>query len=112
MSKLNQFMGADSPPKSIVNRFSGGGVSIASINAYFAEKEILSGALTANTLKTLLSISGAGALKMLTVYTKDATARTLRLKITIDGVVVFDATSNSITAANSGLVAGCWGCWY
>ena len=41
----------------------------------------------------MLTISGAGVLKFAGVQSLDTTSRTLRLKITLDGVVVFDATS-------------------
>lgn len=65
-------------------------------------KLVASGACTANTLKTILSLSGKGVLSLLGVESGDPTSRTHRIKITLDGVVVFDgttaATTNTTTA--------------
>ena len=70
-------------------------------------KEVLSGALTANTLATVLSLTGPGEVPLLTSYTKDATVRTVRTVVIVDGVTVFDSTSASIGTANRGaIVAG------
>ena len=70
-------------------------------------KEVLSGALTANTLATVLSLTGPGEVPLLTSYTKDATARTVRTVVIVDGVTVFDFTSASIGVAKRGaIVAG------
>ena len=106
MSNLSQFIGGSRPPKSIVNISSGGGVLQACPSGTLASsKPILSGALTANTLKTLLTISGAGAIKFLAARSLDATSRTIRLKITLDGVVVYDATSAAMTSDSYGMIA-------
>lgn len=102
MSNLSQFIGGSRPPKTIVNS-SSSGTLLASIGVN--AKSIASGATTADVLKTMLSISGAGAVKFLCLKKVDATPRTLRLKVTIDGVTVFDATSASDTNANYGLLA-------
>lgn len=59
---------------------------------------VLSGACTAGTLKTILSVSGKGALSALVFAQKDATSRTHRIKITIDGTVVFNQTTAASTA--------------
>ncbi len=70
-------------------------------------KEVLSGALTANTPATVLSLTGPGEVPLLTSYTKDATARTVRTVVIVDGVTVFDFTSASIGVAKRGaIVAG------
>ena len=70
-------------------------------------KEVLSGALTANTLATVLSLTGPGEVPLLTSYTKDATARTVRTVVIVDGVTVFDFTSASIGVPKRGaIVAG------
>jgi len=73
----------------------------ADVNA--GAKHILSGALTANTLATVLSITGAGVIGYLSISSIDATARTLRLQVTIDGVVAYDYTSASISSASAGI---------
>lgn len=63
----------------------------------------VSGALTANTLVDLLNESGsAGQIDQLTVCTNDATARTIRIVITVDGTVILDATSASMSSVNTG----------
>lgn len=108
MSNLNQFLsGVQSrSPVSIVNAISTNGWSETIISAPQGVKEILSGALTAATLATLLTVTGQGILNIAAIYNKDATARTLRLQIVIDGVTVFDSTSASIaTAGGRGGVA-------
>lgn len=103
-------LGATRPTASIVNYFSAGGVSANDVNASQSTnaREVLSGALTAATLKTVLSVTGAGSLSYLSAYAKDTTARTVRLVVVADGVTVFDATTNSIAVALRGLIAaGC-----
>lgn len=65
----------------------------------------LSGALTANTLKTMISASAKGTLFIMGVYGVDATSRALRLKITLDGVVAYDSTSTAVArGAGTGLL--------
>ena len=105
MPNISQYIGSNRPPASIINEFSAGGT--ATTGAPFTTspgKQILSGALTANTLATALSITGAGMLMLAGLRTMDATARTVRLKITIDGVSCFDATSSSIAVSADGIV--------
>jgi hypothetical protein len=63
----------------------------------------LSGALTAATLKTMISLTGSGRFTWFSIKTIDATARTMRVKITVDGNSVYDYTSASISAANIGV---------
>lgn len=55
-------------------------------------RQTLSGALTANTYKTVLSVSGAGELNFCALSTVDATSRICSLRITADGVVVYEKT--------------------
>jgi len=62
------------------------------------------GAYTANTLQTVISHTGRGRVNMLTVYTGNTTSRTLRCRITLDGTVVFDATTNAIITSGVGMV--------
>ena len=103
MSNLSQFIGGSRPPKTIVNGCSSGALlSVIGVNG---AKSAASGATTADALKTMLTVSGAGAVKFLWLKKVDTTPRTLRLKVTIDGVAVFDATSASDAAANNGLLA-------
>ena len=112
MSNLNQFLSGvhSRSPISIVQLNSTTGytagdmVAIAGsgLNSRQGAKEILSGALTAATLATALSLTGGGILSFLTIFSVDATARTLRMQITIDGTICFDSTSASLSSANVG----------
>ena len=109
MSTFNQFAGG-AATRAITNAYSGGGVVsgnslAASTNSNMA-KETLSGALTANTLATILSVTGSGEVPFLTGYTKDTTSRTVRLKVVIDGQTpaAFDATSAATTISGAGMV--------
>lgn len=103
------FKTGSGPIATIVNYFSGGGVAFtaASLAASAANncKELLSGAVTANTLVTVLNLSGRGRLNTVTVYTKDVTARTVRCQVVIDGATIFDATSSSVSSLGAGMVA-------
>lgn len=67
---------------------------------------VYSGAMTANTLKTVVSHSGAGVLNLVAIKTSETAVQTLRVKVTLDGVVVVDpgATTSINLAANTGIV--------
>lgn len=101
MSALSQFIGVRAP-SGIIN---GGGTVLAkyygtSTNLIDLEgllKLVLTPALTAGTLVPILTVTTGGTLSFLAVQGIDATSRTHRLKITMDGVVVFDSTSVAIT---------------
>lgn len=67
-------------------------------------RQTLSGALTANTYKTILSVTGQGILKFCAVASFDTTPRTQSLRITIDGVVVCEKSVASISSSNKGIV--------
>jgi hypothetical protein len=109
MSNLSDFIGSEQPTTSIINAWSPGGVA-GMANLHSTQNPIIfttaaSGALTANTYKLMLDISGAGTLAECRAYTASANAQTLGLKVTIDGVDVFDEVTASIAATNTGLVA-------
>jgi hypothetical protein len=104
MSTLSQFAGGAKPPRALVNG-ANGMTPILMLGAGSGQKDVLTGALTANTLSTVLSITGSGVVNLLCAQSVDATSRTHRLKVTIDGVVAFDATSAAIAAANKGIPA-------
>jgi len=92
--------------KTIINAYSVAGWTAQTVNAVSqGEKVVLSGALTANTLATVFSRTG-GPSEFSTLYfkTTDGTARTMRVKITIDGSVAFDFTSASIAGPTLGMV--------
>lgn len=109
MSNAAQFFGGRGAPRptgllngasafKVMNSPTAGFFSGGYINA----KTVLSGATTAGVLKTILSLSGSGVLSLFAMGSADATSRTHRAKITLDGVVIFDATS--IATANTNYV--------
>lgn len=105
----NLFRGSYGPPATIVNAYSAGGVSTSSLGAgpSLNTVEVTAGSAysaSAGTLQTVISHTGRGRLNALAVYAKNATARTIRLQLTIDGTVVFNATSNSISASGTGMM--------
>ena len=107
MSNISQLIGTSNGPISaIVNRFSDGGTnSGGNIGSNSPGKAYASGALTANTLATVLSVTGRGRVNWLCAFAADSTSRTIRLKVTVDGVSIFDATSSAITSPNLGIIA-------
>jgi len=87
----------------ITNLSSGGAAAFANCAV---GRSILSGALTAATLKTLLTVAGSGEFHFLGAYAADTTSRTIRLKVTLDGVVVFDSTCAASTTNAGNLAVG------
>lgn len=100
--------GASKTTTSIVNGFSSGapaGVSQVP-NSDSTCKQTLSGALTAATLKNMITVSGsAGKMPVCAVSTQDVTSRTLRIKVVCDGFTCFDSTSAAIAATTTGISA-------
>lgn len=92
---------------SITNYYSAGSVnstgSIASATTF--AKTTASGALTANTLATVLTVTGAGSCSYLAARAADGTTRTIRLQVIVDGATVFDATTSAAATAGVGLIA-------
>ena len=103
MSTLLQFTGGGAPiPAGVLNgtavlrslvtdAATNGPLTTDALNA----KTVATGALTANTLATILSLTGRGTIDFLACQSVDATSRTHRMKVTLDGVVIFDATSSA-----------------
>jgi hypothetical protein len=102
MSNLSQFFGGGGiKPTAMVH-----GTLPTPVTAHRNENQrpanieaVDSGACTAGTLKTILSVTGRGALTYLDVGVKDTTSRTSRLRVTIDGTVVYDETNSAAAAA-------------
>ncbi len=95
--------GTNKVVNSITNFFSTTGYTAPLISSITGCKVLAVGATTAAVLKTVISITGAGSFQALGVSAVDATSRTIRAKLTLDGVVVFDSTTNAVTALNRGL---------
>lgn len=97
------------PPRAIVNACSVSGGTVTAVMTSVGStnnKLILSGALTAGTLATVLSLSGGGAMPLCFLHGVDATARTLRLQIIVDGTTVFDpGVTASLTSTTTAVVA-------
>ena len=94
-------------PKQIVNLCSSG-ISdwITTGGGHGASSQhLLSAALTANTFKVALQIIGSGELNFIALQALDATARSIRLRVTLDGVVVFDPPATAIAGTGFGLRA-------
>jgi hypothetical protein len=113
MSTMSQFFtssggGVPGVPSSIVNGFSSGNPVasfVGNTTTLYNQISLDSGALTANTLQTVLSITGKGRLGFVGARSGNATSRTIRLKITLDGVVAFDSTTPAFSATNQGIIA-------
>lgn len=64
----------------------------------------LSGAMTANVLKTVVSVSGRGRVNWAGVTMHlDNTSRVMRMKVTIDNAVIVDGSA-TLATQNTGLV--------
>ncbi len=108
MSNIIQFFGSSRPPTSIVNGSSDGSYAIGfdlSAASEYNLKEVATGALTADTLKTILTVSSSGVLNNLILGKIDATSRTIRLQVIVDGTTVFDATGSADTDETHTLLA-------
>jgi len=79
------------------------GSGIASLSMTHA-KATLSGALTANTYKSMVSVTGGGVLSLAAVTAVDTTSRDMAIRITLDGVVINTATTTATTVADRGAV--------
>lgn len=88
-------------PKSIINRFAVAGWAMSSMNVpqLGLPAVVKSGVTVANTLKTVLNLTGPGVINFLGVLNDTAPyTSTIRAQLILDGVTVFDFTS----AANVG----------
>lgn len=105
MSNLSQFYTSGPiKPTGLINGTSGFPFQTIAANALSVNlngylKNVNSGALTAAALSTILSLSGKGCISFLAFQGVDNTSRTHRARVTLDGVVIFDATSSAITGA-------------
>jgi len=96
------------PPTDVENKYSVGGVSTPAITYTSAFKPVLSGLLTAGVYKSVLDVSGSGIVKGLAMLQADTTSRDISCRVTVDGVIKFEATSSvSLSIANAGLLI--WG---
>lgn len=68
-------------------------------------RKVLAGALTANTYKSILSISGAGRLRFACAAVADPTSRTASVRLVSDGVVVLERSVAFSGYADLGILA-------
>jgi hypothetical protein len=68
-------------------------------------RKVLAGALTANTYKSILSISGAGRLRFACAAVADSTSRTASVRIVSDGVVVLERSVAFTGYSDVGILA-------
>lgn len=107
MSYVSQVLGGSiQATKALYNACSAAGyTALTGVGQITVAKNSASGALTANTLVDLINESGsAGYLSQLSIFTNDATSRTLRIVVTVDGASIYDITSAAMTASGSGAV--------
>lgn len=65
-----------------------------------------SGALTSGVYKNMITISGGSfSVPQLALRVTDATARVIKLRVTIDGLPPIEITSSSIAVSNVGVIA-------
>ena len=107
MSYVSQVLGGGiQATKNLYNACSTAGYTpISSIGVNSVASNSTSGALTANTLVDLINESGsAGYLSQLSIFANDPTIRTIRVVVTVDGTVIYDRTSTTFAASQSGAV--------
>lgn len=63
----------------------------------------LSGALSADTWKTVLTVTGKGHIDFAAATVVDTTSRTIGIRLTINGVVYYERGSTPIITTNRGL---------
>lgn len=98
MLKLSQFTAGGRKPTGLLNGSSVLGPiqtgSIAPLDSTISNcKTVTTPAVVAGVLTTILSLSGRGCISFLACSSVNSSARTHRLKVTLDSVVIFDATS-------------------
>jgi len=108
MSTLSQFTGGTRVLKALINKTSTSGsftdMVPASIATISGAKTSTSPALTAGALATVLSLTGAGSVSFAACAGVNNTARSHRFKLTVDGVVVYDATTLVAAGYNQGIL--------
>jgi hypothetical protein len=110
MTDVKQFR-AIRAPSSIVGPSSPSGANAMPLFDYVAGPQAygmavtLSGAVTANVYKTVLSITGAGVVNYLGARTLNSTAKIASLRVTIDGIVLVDIATTSVNHVNRILTA-------
>lgn len=103
MSTFNQFFALSKKTTAILNKSNATTTGLNGISVYLQNTPILSGALVANTLSTVVSHTGSGSINFLAVYANDTTSRDIRVKLTLDGNVVYNELASAIASTGTGL---------
>ena len=90
--------------RSMLNKFTVAGWTAINIAGLTWASKSLSPAMTANTLVDLINETGAGEITNLGFSCVDATPRTIRYVITVDGTQIADFTSTSLVSEGLGCV--------
>jgi len=105
VSNLSQFFGGDNPPTALLGGTPNGSnvydVYSAISASRFSLPVISSGSMTAGVYKNVLTVNSRGVLNF-AAFGSIGGPRTISLRITIDGTVVYVATTNS--GSDRGLV--------
>ena len=102
MSVLTQFLGGERISSLVGTPV--GAATISSVAGTAGCTSATSGTTTAGQLITALSVTGRGRINWAAVYNQTAVSRTLRAKVTIDGVVVRDYTSPANATLGTGFI--------
>jgi hypothetical protein len=89
--------GAIKTNNSITGLLMGGGA--------MAGTQLLSGALDESVYKDMVTLTVPGVLKLFGIATVDTTSRTMSMKITLDGTVVYDEAGPVLAATSKGWYA-------
>lgn len=98
MSNLSQFFGGDNPPTALLGGTPNGSYAYDVYSAISTTRcslpVISSGSMTAGVYKNLLTVNSRGVLNF-AAFGSLGGPRTISLRITIDGTVVYSATTSS-----------------
>ena len=103
MSTFHQFFALSKKTTAILNKSNTTTASLNFAPNYLEITPQTVGELVAGDLSPVYSATGSGVINFLAAYSNDSTARTIRLKLTLDGGVVYDKTSASSTSSGAGL---------
>jgi hypothetical protein len=106
MSILNAASPILKVPITLINPYTVNGVTPASTGQFLTmgAKEILAGALTANVYKEILAVTGSGILQLAGVMSKDASSRTLGIKVVLDGATIVDVVSAAVADSTRSVI--------
>lgn len=105
MSLLSQFSGATRVATLLVKAPGANEGSLSILSGYAQCATAASGAMTAGVLKAALTLTGRGRMNWFAAWNATAVSRTIRVKVTLDGNVVYDKTTPGSATSGVGLLA-------